>query len=335
MDAPYFTFQPGEFVEVADSLGNSNLRIGRISGVHTNSVSVTWWEEDVSVPGLDKLLLPKFLRPTSEGDVIPIPPISSIEFVFHQNMIAAFRVRYVHGMKNVFATAGLLQWYLTCQSISYIIFDCTSRISTALQRVLSNRRINQFSCLSTSVQCSHLAWKYLVEKLDSYVVANTKVCTLSTMRSNDLSMVKVKAKVPCQVIRLEGIDVMKRLIGVLGTSAVVGVRKALPTISKKLDNSDDGFVVARGGVQLKDVINLIDVSSNNLPARQRFRWNANGRCGIDLVFFPTQCSLRISIRYRNFTVSRAIDKLRELGVGTVDNQGDDLNDEELERLLRG
>lgn len=155
------------------------------------------------------------------------------------------------------------------------------------------------------------------------------------MRSNDLSMVKVKAKVPCQVIRLEGIDVMKRLIGVLGTSAVVGVRKALPTISKKLDNSDDGFVVARGGVQLKDVINLIDVSSNNLPARQRFRWNANGRCGIDLVFFPTQCSLRISIRYRNFTVSRAIDKLRELGVGTVDNQGDDLNDEELERLLRG
>ncbi len=86
---------------------------------------------------------------------------------------------------------------------------------------------------------------------------------------------------------------------------------------------------------MQDVINLIDVSSNNLPIPQRFTWNANGRRGIDFVFYPTQCVVRISIRYRNFTVSRAMEKLRQLGIGTSTDPGTQLNDDELEDLLRG
>ena len=235
----------------------------------------------------------------------------------------------------MYTTSRLLQWFLTCQSVSYIIFDCLSRLCMELQRVLSNRRINQFACSSTSVQFSHLAWIYLVEKIGTPIHTNTKVCTVSTMRTNDLSMVKVKSKVPCQILGLEEVYLIVRLIEVLGASAVVGVRKALPVISKKLSNSEGAFVTARRGVQLKDVINLIDVSSNTLPIPQRFTWNANGRCRINFVFYPTQCVVRISIHYRNFTISRAMEKLRRLGICAYTGPGTELNDNELEQLLRG
>ncbi len=321
-------------MEVEGSTG-SDRRVGQINSIQTNSISVTWWEEDRSVEGINKIQLPKFLRPTAEGDVIAIPDISAIVFVFNEEIIAKYTVRYVYGMRNMYTTSRVLQWFLTCQSVSYIIFDCLSRASMELQRLLSNKRINQFACSSTSVQFSHLAWKYLVEKIGTPVHTNTKVCTVSTMRSNDLSMVKVKSKVPCQILRLEEVHLIVRLIEVLGASAVVGVRKTLPAISKKLSNSEGAFVTARGGVQLQDVINLIDVSSNNLPIPQRFTWNANGRRGIDFVFYPTQCVVRISIRYRNFTVSRAMEKLRQLGIGTSTDPGTQLNDDELEHLLRG
>ena len=332
MDAPSFSFQPGEFVEVEDSSGN--IRVARINSVENDTISVNWWAIEAAGPGLDSLLLPRFLLPTYETDIIPKPSISSLVFVFHHNLLSTYRVRYVHGMKIVYATTRILRWFLPCQSISYIIFDCITRLSLELQRVLSNQRNNQFSFSSTSVQCSHLAWKYLVEKLGSVVHQNFKVITFSTMQTNDLSTMKIKAKVPCQVIRLEERHVIMRLIGVLGKSAVVGVRKPLPAMSKKLETNDGAFVTVRGGVQLKDVINLIDVDGNPLPAQQRFRWNASGRCGVDFIFFPTQCSLRINIRYRNFTVQRALEKLRDLGIGSAENNNDELTDEELERMLR-
>jgi len=83
-------------------------------------------------------------------------------------------------------------------------------------------------------------------------------------------MLKVKTKVPCQAIRLVEGPVIMRLIDMLGKSAVVGVRKPLLAISKKLDRNDGAFVTARGGVQLKDVISLIDVASNAHSAPQRF-----------------------------------------------------------------
>jgi hypothetical protein len=95
-----------------------------------------------------------------------------------------------------------------------------------------------------------------------------------------------------------GAYILLRLIEVLGTCAVVGIRKALPAISKKLNTTDEGaFVTARGGVQMKDVINLIDVSSNPVPIPNRFTWNANGRCGIDFVYFLFPHAMLVKNKY--------------------------------------
>jgi hypothetical protein len=83
-----------------------------------------------------------------------------------------------------------------------------------------------------------------VEKLGSVVHQNFKVITFSTMQTNDLSTLKIKAKVPCQVIHLEERHVIVRLIDVLGKLVVVGVWKPLPAMSKKLDTNDGAFVTA-------------------------------------------------------------------------------------------
>lgn len=332
MDNNYFTFNLGEFIQV-NLLGNS--RIGRIHSVTPDTVSVTWWVEDNSHEGdPDAFYLPTYLVPTCETDVIPKPAISSLIFVFNADDIVNYKVRYVYGMKNIFASTMPLNMSVSSQSITYIIFDCISRISIELQRILSNRRGNQFVCSSSSVQISQLAWMYLVQKLGLPVNDKVKVCTLSTMRANDLSMLKIKAKIPCQVVRLENIESLIRLIAVLGNSAVVGVRKQLPAISNKIP-ADEDHATARGVVQLKDVINLVDVSSNvPPPPRATFSFNAQGRKGIDFIFFHSHCSLRISIRYSHFVVSSALDKLRDLGIAELGNRRR-MNDTELEELIRG
>jgi hypothetical protein len=59
MNTPLFTFQPGEFVEVEESTGG-NQRVGQINSIQTNSISVTWWEEDSSVEGIDKFFYQNF-----------------------------------------------------------------------------------------------------------------------------------------------------------------------------------------------------------------------------------------------------------------------------------
>ena len=62
MDGPFFTFQPGQFVEVEDSLGNRC--IAQITSIENDTISVNWWAIDAVVPGIDSLLLPKDLLPT-------------------------------------------------------------------------------------------------------------------------------------------------------------------------------------------------------------------------------------------------------------------------------
>jgi hypothetical protein len=76
-----------------------------------------------------------------------------------------------------------------------------------------------------------------VQKLGLPVNNKDKVCTLSTMCSNDLSMLKIKARVPCQIVRLDDIESLIRLIAVLGDSVLVCVGKQLPAISKKLEGN--------------------------------------------------------------------------------------------------
>jgi hypothetical protein len=48
--------------------------------------------------------------------------------------------------------------------------------------------------------------------------------------------------------------------------------------------------VVQGGIQLKDVVNLVDVSFNIFNAQpQRLSFNAYGNKGIDLIYFFSQC----------------------------------------------
>ncbi len=79
---------------------------------------------------------------------------------------------------------------------------------------------------------------------------------------------------------------LRRLIGIFGISAVVGIRKRPPSTSKKL-YSNNKNVTARGPVQHLDVLNLVDVSGNAAhPVNDTFTFNAGGRKGIDFVFLP-------------------------------------------------
>jgi hypothetical protein len=201
------------------------------------------------------------------------------------------------------------------------------------------------------VAISELTWMYLVQKVGVQVHDEDKICKVSAMRSNDLSKTKVKSQVPCQVIRLEDNKSLKRLIGIFGNCADVGVRKPLPALSKRL-GKNDLVVSERGGIQMKDVVNLIDVASNNNHQREAiafnahcrnrnrqrvtFTFNAHGRKGIDFIFFPSLGSLQISMRYNQLVFSNALHKLNDLGIAiTHEDQNMPLTDDELERLIRG
>jgi hypothetical protein len=327
-----FSFQIGEFVEV--KLPNGVNRIGRIHNIGHNSVSLSWWIEAPIVRDDPELFfLPTHLVGTGEQDVIPLPTIGSIVFVFNVSDLSSYKVRFVHGMKNVFST-NIHLYKFSCQSVTHITFECISMISIELQRILSNRRSNQFVFSSVNLQISHLAWSYLVEKLGLVVHEKDKVYTQATVHSNDLAITRVKSKTRCKILRIDDRDSILRFIAIFGISAAVGVRKPLPSIPQKL-GVDEENVKCRGGVQLKDVVNLVDVSSNALlPRPRRFSFNAQGRKGIDLVYIPDQSSLRICVRYSHFVVEKALQKLQDLGVGTSRNV-QQLSDDELERLIRG
>jgi hypothetical protein len=243
-------------------------------------------------------------------------------------------VRFAFGMSNVYCSASNVNLSVSPQSVSCIIYDCLSRISVELQRVLSNKRENQDVFSLFCVQLSSLAWAYLVEKLQLTQHVKEKVFTLFTMQGNDLSTTRVKTKLTCLILRVENRAALLQVIEIFGISAIVGVRKQPPPIIKKL-RRNDACVTVRGPVQLKDALNLVDVASNALrPLPRRFTFNAYGCKGIDFIHLPSQNSLRMNVRYSCFFVDDALEKLQDLGMA-VPRHGAHLSDEELELLLRG
>ncbi len=84
-------------------------------------------------------------------------------------------------------------------------------------------------------------------------------------------------------------------------------------------------------MQLKDVLNLVDVSENAAPpANAPFTFNARGRK--ELTFFPEQNCLHVTVHYHQFIVEAALPKLHELGIA-LPTECHALTDEELELLL--
>jgi hypothetical protein len=80
-----------------------------------------------------------------------------------------------------------------------------------------------------------LTWSYLKQKLAVPVHFKDKVCTISTIRSNDLATLWVKSWIPCEVMRVEERDSINRVMAVFGISAI-GVRKQPPANLQRLMN---------------------------------------------------------------------------------------------------
>jgi hypothetical protein len=62
------------------------------------------------------------LSDTREQDIIPIPSISSVAFVFNLSNLSDFKVRFGFGMVSMFCSRSFLT-PVTHQSVSFIIFD--------------------------------------------------------------------------------------------------------------------------------------------------------------------------------------------------------------------
>ena len=232
-----FCFQVGWFVEVETQA--SNHRIGHIFSLSKGMLSVTWWREDMdreSSP--DSYYLPKILIPMNETDVINKTALSLVIFLFEATEISNFNVQYVLGMEVMRATFVEVQLSYSFQSITCITFDDISQISIELKHILSNRRGNQFTFASVSIQILHLTWSYLAEKLAAPIHVKDKVCTHSTICSNNLSTLRAKSHIPCEVMRMEDQDAISRVIAVFGISAIAVVRKQPPAILELLVNQD-------------------------------------------------------------------------------------------------
>ncbi len=132
--------------------------------------------------------------------------------------------------------------------------------------MLCNKRENQEAFSSFAVDISSIMWQYIVQKMNVDVATKEKVCTYSVPCGEDLSINHVKARFPCYLLQVENMEAISQLVSLFGVSAVVGMRKRPPKVTKKLPPNE--FVVAKcGGTQLLDVINLVDVSlNNNIPA---------------------------------------------------------------------
>jgi hypothetical protein len=81
--------------------------------------------------------------------------------------------------------------------------------------MLSNRQGNQITFASSNIQISHLTWSYLTEKLAVPVHVKEKVCTISTICSNYLAILRVKSQIPCEVMRVVETESINRCMAVL------------------------------------------------------------------------------------------------------------------------
>ncbi len=333
MDRRQFQFMPGEFVRWQIPNGSA---FGRILSVNDASVSVSRWAVDDGAATMADYFIPPVISDQRTVDVIPLPALSSLIFVHHVDDYSSFKTKYVFGMQDVYCTREPVLLWFPPQSLSAIIFDGISWLLSELHRVLSNRRQSQDMFSSFSISTSVLLWEYLKEKFHIPVVLKEKTYTFCVSNGRDLSVTKVKARYTCQILRVETPFAIQKLISIFGLSSVAGVRKPWPLLSKKL-RSGEPFVSTRGGVFLLDVVNLVDVQDNVFPApRSRFTYNGYGRKGIDFIYTPELKMIKITVRYKKYIVQDAIDILRELGfIPRNEEGGQQLSDDELERMLRG
>jgi len=304
------------------------------------NVTVSHWAIDNAGHTIETYNLPSVIRDEHIIDTIPRLSLSSLVFVHHADDFRSYKKKFVYGMEDVFSTRDDVNLWLPAQSLSVILYESIMSLYGELQRVLNHRREHQEVFSSFSQYISILTWYYLIEKLRLPIIIKKKVVTYLVPSERDLPMTKVKAYQNCHILRIETAASISCLMAVFGLCAVVGVRKKLPTLSKRL-RTGQGFVSARVGIQLLDVINLVDTSNNGeIPEiRAQFTFNAYGRKGIDLIYIPDQSCIRICVRYKKFVLQDALVLLQQLGVSTISRDNapvaGSISDDDLERLLRG
>ncbi len=116
-----YCFFPGEFFHWETPCLASY--IGRIVTFSQNTLSVSQW--DVVPPSadvMDSFCLPPILVDSGQLHVIPTPSMFSLVFVFNKEDFSTFKIRYIHGMRDVFCTMVPYRLYISLQSLSNIIF---------------------------------------------------------------------------------------------------------------------------------------------------------------------------------------------------------------------
>jgi hypothetical protein len=103
-----------------------------------------------------------------------------------------------------------------------------------------------------------------------------------------------------------------------------------PKVSRLKQN--DAKSSARKGTLKTDVINHFGTTTNVPKQRSKFKFNAEGQRGLDLIYFPEQSCLKISLHYVSYALHDALHKLNELRIA-FDEHRQALTDEKLEELL--
>jgi hypothetical protein len=186
-----------------------------------------------------------------------------------------------------------------------------------LHKILCNKRQNQSSYSKSNVPTNSIAWMYLRDYLGVHVAHLTTTVTSQVSRSKDMSIIKVKKRIPCVAIRVETVHALMLLISMFGVTAAIGIRKALRGFDGRL-GPNDNLLSERIGIQLLDNFNLVDVISNidrpQRPPGAPFKLSGSGYQGIDFIFFPELCCIRITVRYTCFVAQDAEAKLVQLGI---------------------
>jgi hypothetical protein len=321
-----------------------DLRIAQVLQTTQNgNIAVSLWSHDPDAAQVESwnYYHPVILKESGEEATMERPnSLASLVFVFPINKITTYSTRFVYGTSNIFCISSPSSIFIrpSPQSLSYIINDAVNRISSELQRVLSNRRQNQSTYSASNIPITAITWRYLVEYLNIPEVSKDRPLQSVVSRAKDLSLTQVKKKITCHILRVEDQASIIQFIDIFGICSVVGIRKHLTSMVHRLD-PNDAVVSACVAVQLLDVINIVDIESNaELGPRLRnstFSFNGNGYKGVDLIFMPDVSSLRVSVRYCSFIVQDALAKLHALGISTniQPEQRQRLTDEEIELLL--
>ncbi len=147
-----------------------------------------------------------------------------LSFMVKDSDTSNFRDRFVYGM--TYFIWQVVFFFHIQQSLLLIIFKGLPHISIKLQRVLWSRKENQQRFSSFSLKLSELTWSYNFDMLEVQEHQAEKVNTFSCLSGRDFSTTRVK------VLRVKDREALLHLIVLIGISAVVGVWKTSPKVSR-------------------------------------------------------------------------------------------------------